>query len=215
MQGRMPLHFHFGDNELLMFNVVLVFRGLAEFCWPHLKCVTRFMADKDPRINRRIRAPEVRVIDPDGEQLGVMSVDDALERAEQVGLDLVEVAPGAKPPVVRIMDYGKYKYQQKKRTAEARKKSSRVELKEVKLRPKTDEHDFMTKVRRAREFLEDDDKVKITIMFRGREITHPEIARTMLERVAELLSDIAQVEQTPRMEGRNMTLFMGPKSSSK
>src|SRR5690606_8345594 len=98
------------------------------------------MADKDPRINRRIRAPEVRVIDPDGEQLGVMSVDDALERAEQVGLDLVEVAPGAKPPVVRIMDYGKYKYQQKKRTAEARKKSSRVELKEVKLRPKTDEH---------------------------------------------------------------------------
>ncbi len=173
------------------------------------------MADKDPRINRRIRAPEVRVIDPDGEQLGVMSVDDALERAEQVGLDLVEVAPGAKPPVVRIMDYGKYKYQQKKRTAEARKKSSRVELKEVKLRPKTDEHDFMTKVRRARGFLEDDDKVKITIMFRGREITHPEIARTMLDRVAELLGDIAQVEQSARMEGRNMTLFMGPKNSSK
>ncbi len=173
------------------------------------------MADKDPRINRRIRAPEVRVIDPDGEQLGVMSVDEALERAEQVGLDLVEVAPGAKPPVVRIMDYGKYKYQQKKRTAEARKKSSRVELKEVKLRPKTDEHDFMTKVRRAREFLDDDDKVKVTIMFRGREITHPEIARTMLDRVAELLSDIAQVEQSPRMEGRNMTLFLAPKTGSK
>ncbi|MBA2665083.1 MAG: translation initiation factor IF-3 [Bradymonadaceae bacterium] len=173
------------------------------------------MADKDPRINRRIRAPEVRVIDPEGEQLGVMTVEDALERAERFGLDLVEVAPAAKPPVVRIMDYGKYKYQQKKRTAEARKKSTRVELKEVKLRPKTDDHDFQTKLRRARGFLEENNKVKITVMFRGREITHPEIARDMLDRAAEILADAAQIEQSARMEGRNMTMFLAPKASSK
>ncbi|TXD39250.1 translation initiation factor IF-3 [Lujinxingia vulgaris] len=172
------------------------------------------MADKEPKINRRIRAPEVRVIDPDGEQLGIMSSDDALERAESFGLDLVEVAPQARPPVVRIMDYGKFKYQQKKRTAEARKKSSRVELKEVKFRPKTDEHDFQTKLRRARRFLEENNKVKLTVMFRGREITHPEIARTMLQRAAEELADAAQVEQSARMEGRNMTLFLTPKNVS-
>ncbi|RDV39676.1 translation initiation factor IF-3 [Bradymonadaceae bacterium TMQ3] len=170
------------------------------------------MADKEPKINRRIRAPEVRVIDPDGEQLGIMSSDDALEKAEGFGLDLVEVAPQARPPVVRIMDYGKFKYQQKKRTAEARKKSSRVELKEVKFRPKTDEHDFQTKLRRARRFLEENNKVKLTVMFRGREITHPEIARTMLQRAAEELADAAQVEQSTRMEGRNMTLFLTPKN---
>lgn len=169
------------------------------------------MSEKDPRVNRRIRSPEVRVIDPEGEQLGIMTVDDALEKAEGFGLDLVEVAPNARPPVCRIMDYGKYKYQQKKRTAEARKKTSRVELKEVKLRPKTDEHDFQTKLRRARGFLEENNKVKITVMFRGREITHPEIARTMLEKAAEILSDAAQVEQSPRMEGRNMIMFLSPK----
>lgn len=169
------------------------------------------MSEKDPRINRRIRAPEVRVIDPDGEQLGIMRVDDALEKAESFGLDLVEVAPNAKPPVTRIMDYGKYKYQQKKRSAEARKKTSRIELKEVKLRPKTDEHDFQTKLRKARGFLEDNNKVKITIMFRGREITHPEIARQMLERAAVVLEEVAQVEQHPRMEGRNMTMFLAPR----
>ncbi|RAL25423.1 translation initiation factor IF-3 [Lujinxingia litoralis] len=172
------------------------------------------MADKEPKINRRIRAPEVRVIDPDGEQLGLMSSDEALEKAESFGLDLVEVAPQARPPVVRIMDYGKFKYQQKKRSAEARKKSSRVELKEVKFRPKTDEHDFQTKLRRARRFLEENNKVKLTVMFRGREITHPEIARTMLQRAAEELADTAQVEQTTRMEGRNMTLFLTPRNVS-
>lgn len=154
------------------------------------------------------------MIDPDGEQLGIMSSDDALEKAESFGLDLVEVAPQARPPVVRIMDYGKFKYQQKKRTAEARKKSSRVELKEVKFRPKTDEHDFQTKLRRARRFLEENNKVKLTVMFRGREITHPEIARTMLQRAAEELADAAQIEQSARMEGRNMTLFLTPKNVS-
>lgn len=162
----------------------------------------------DPRINGRIRAHEVRVIDPDGEQLGIMAVDDALESAERFGLDLVEVAPQAKPPVCRIMDYGKFKYQQNKKASEARKKGARVELKEIKLRPKTDEHDIMTKLRHARRFLEDNNKVKISIMFRGREITHPEIARDMLDRAAKELADCSEVEQSPRMEGRNMTLLL-------
>lgn len=169
------------------------------------------MAEKEPRVNRRIRGPEVRVIDQDGEQLGIMDVEDALDRAEEAGLDLVEVAPNAKPPVCRIMDYGKYKYQQKKRSAEAKKKSARVELKEVKLRPKTDDHDFMTKVRHARAFLEEGNKVKITIMFRGREITHPEIAAQMLVQAAELLKDAAEVEQDGRLEGRNMTMMLSPR----
>jgi translation initiation factor IF-3 len=169
------------------------------------------MAEKEPRVNRRIRGPELRVIDPDGEQLGIMDIEDALDRAEEAGLDLVEVAPMAKPPVCRIMDYGKYKYQQKKRSAEAKKKSARVELKEVKLRPKTDDHDFLTKVRHARSFLEEGNKVKFTIMFRGREITHPEIASRMLVRAAELLTDAADVEQDGRLEGRNMTMMLSPR----
>lgn len=172
------------------------------------------MSEKDPRINRRIRAPEVRVIDPDGEQLGIMPIEEALDKAESFALDLVEVAPAARPPVVRIMDYGKYKYQQKKRTAEARKRSARVELKEVKLRPKTDDHDFLTKLRHARSFLEEGNKVKITVMFRGREITHPEIARDMLSRATTLLEDIASVEQSARMEGRNMVMIAAPKAGS-
>lgn len=162
----------------------------------------------EPRINHRIRAPEVRVIDPEGEQLGIMSVEEALEQAERFGLDLVEVAQQAKPPVCRIMDYGKFKYQQNKKASEARKRGARVELKEIKLRPKTDEHDFMTKLRHARRFLEDNNKVKISIMFRGREITHPEIAREMLERAAKVLEDVSDVEQAPKMEGRNMTLLL-------
>jgi len=140
-----------------------------------------------------------------------MDIEDALDRAEEAGLDLVEVAPMAKPPVCRIMDYGKYKYQQKKRSAEAKKKSARVELKEVKLRPKTDDHDFLTKVRHARSFLEEGNKVKFTIMFRGREITHPEIASRMLVRAAELLTDAADVEQDGRLEGRNMTMMLSPR----
>jgi len=170
------------------------------------------MAEKNPRINARIRVDEVRVIDPEGDQLGIMEIDDALEKAEEFGLDLVEVAPNASPPVCRIMDYGKYKYQQSKRQAEARKKSSRVELKEVKLRPKTDEHDFLTKVRKARAFLENNNKVKFTVMFRGREITHPDIAYDMMERAAEELEEVATVEQSARMEGRNMTMMLAPSS---
>lgn len=152
----------------------------------------------------------MRVIDPEGEQLGILDIEDALERAEGFGLDLVEVAPQAKPPVCRIMDFGKYKYQQKKRSAESKKKSTRVELKEVKFRPKTDSHDIETKLRHARKFLEGRNRVKFTVMFRGREMAHPDIPRTMLLGCAEALSDIADMEQAPKMEGRNMTMLLTP-----
>lgn len=164
--------------------------------------------DNEPRINRRIRASEVRVIDPEGAQLGIMAIEDALDQAEQSHLDLVEVAPQARPPVCRIMDYGKYKYQQQKRSADARKRGRRIELKEIKLRPKTDDHDIQTKLRHARRFLEAGNKVKVTVMFRGREITHPEIARDILSLAAEELADISEIEQRARMEGRNMVMIL-------
>ena len=146
------------------------------------------------------------MIDPQGEQLGVMRLDDAMEQAEGFGLDLVEVAPNARPPVCKIMDYGKYKYQQSKRNSKS--KGAKVELKEIKMRPKTDEHDFQTKLKHARRFLEKSNKVKFTIRFRGREITHPEIARDMLVRAAELLDDVSDVEMRPRLEGRAMTMML-------
>ncbi len=139
-----------------------------------------------------------------------MSLADALAAAEQQGLDLVEVSPNANPPVCRIMDYGKFKYQQSKKAAEAKKKMARVEVKEVKMRPKTEEHDFQTKVRNARRFLEDGNKVKLTIMFRGREVTHPEFGKALLERAATEVSDIGQIEGRPNMQGRFMSVIVAP-----
>lgn len=139
-----------------------------------------------------------------------MSLADALAAAEQQGLDLVEVSPNANPPVCRIMDYGKFKYQQSKKAAEAKKKMARVEVKEVKMRPKTEEHDFQVKVRNARRFLEDGNKVKLTIMFRGREVTHPEFGRKLLERAAGEVSDIGQIEGRPNMQGRFMSVIVAP-----
>jgi translation initiation factor IF-3 len=139
-----------------------------------------------------------------------MSLNDALAAAEERGLDLVEVSPNAAPPVCRIMDYGKYKYQASKRAAEAKKKAARVELKEVKMRPKTEEHDFQFKLKNARRFLEEGNKVKVTVMFRGREVTHPEFGRRLLERVAEEVKDLGQVEMMPSMAGRFMTMVMAP-----
>jgi translation initiation factor IF-3 len=139
-----------------------------------------------------------------------MLVQDALAVAMERGLDLVEVSPSAKPPVCRIMDYGKFKYQQQKRAAEAKKKTARVELKEVKLRPKTEIHDFNVKVRNVRRFLDDGNKVKVTIMFRGREVTHPEFGRELLKRVAEEVKDIGVVEFFPSMQGRFMHMVMSP-----
>ncbi len=157
-----------------------------------------------------IRAREVRVVDDEGNQLGILDLDSALQAAEERGLDLVEVSPNSQPPVCRIMDYGKYKYQQSKRAAEAKKKQARVEIKEVKLRPKTEEHDYQFKIKNARKFLEAGNKVKVTIMFRGREVTHPEFGRRILERVSEELADIAQVESHPNMAGRFMSMVIVP-----
>jgi translation initiation factor IF-3 len=157
-----------------------------------------------------IRAGEVRVINDEGEQLGIMNINAALDAAQQEGLDLVEVSPNAQPPVCRIMDYGKYKYQQSKRAAEAKKKQVRVEVKEVKLRPKTEEHDYQFKLKNARRFLESSNKVKVTIMFRGREVTHPEFGRRILERVAKDVEDLGQIESHPNMTGRFMSMVIGP-----
>ncbi len=171
----------------------------------------RCVISKDKtNINRAIRAREVRVVDDEGEQLGVMDLQSALTAAEERGLDLVEVSPNAEPPVCRIMDYGKYKYQQSKRAAEAKKKQVRVEIKEVKMRPKTEEHDFQFKLKNARRFLEAGNKVKFTIMFRGREVTHPEFGRKLLERLVEEVADLAQAESRPSMSGRFMSMVVAP-----
>ena len=150
------------------------------------------------------------MIDDEGGQLGILSIAAALAAAAEQGLDLVEVSPGAQPPVCRIMDYGKYKYQQAKRASEAKKKQVRVELKEVKMRPKTDEHDFQFKVKHARRFLEEGNKVKLTIMFRGRENAHPERGMLQLEKAVEALKDIGQVESRPNKMGRFMSMVLGP-----
>ena len=164
-----------------------------------------------PRTNDRIRVPEVRVIGPDGDMLGIMNTIDAKRLAREKSLDLVEVNPKASPPVCKVMDFGKYKYEESRKKRQARKAQVQVELKEVKLRPKTDDHDLEFKVKHARRFLEEGNKVKITCRFRGREITHPETARRQLDYVMEQCQDIGQMEQTPRMEGRTMTCIISPK----
>lgn len=165
---------------------------------------------KELRVNEGIRAREVRLIDDRGEQKGVMHPKEALQQAYERGLDLVEVAPGAKPPVCRIMDYGKYKYEQSKKEREAKKNQKVISVKEVKLRPNIEDHDFYTKVRNAARFLDEGNKVKVTIMFRGREITHAQNGRELCERVAEEVADIAKVEKAPKVEGRNMTMMLVP-----
>ncbi|WP_367616434.1 translation initiation factor IF-3 [Corallococcus exercitus] len=165
---------------------------------------------RDQRTNRRIRAREVRVVGPNAEQLGVMSLEAALTRAQADGLDLVEISPMAKPPVCKIMDYGKFKYEEKKKASDAKKKQVVVHLKEVKLRPKTEEHDYEFKVRNVRRFLEEGNKAKITIQFRGREITHKELGSAILDDVTKDLKEIAVVEQNPRMEGRQMFMILAP-----
>ncbi len=152
----------------------------------------------------------MRVIAEDGSQLGILPTDDALRRAEEKGLDLVEVQPMARPPVCKIMDYGKFKYEQKRKASELKKKQTVVEVKEVKFRPKTGEHDYQTKLRHLREFLSEGNKARVTIMFRGREIVHPEIGHDILKRLAEAISDIGQVEMTARMEGKQMFMIVAP-----
>jgi len=166
-------------------------------------------------INDRIRAKEVRLIAQDGEQLGVKPTKEAMEMAERVELDLVLVAPKAKPPVARIMDYGKYKYEQQKKDKEARKKQKTINVKEIRLSPTIEEHDFNTKLKNAKKFIAKEDKVKVSIRFRGRAITHKDIGRKVLERFAEELKDVATVEQRPKMEGRSMFLVVAPITESK
>jgi translation initiation factor IF-3 len=168
------------------------------------------LAIRDARTNRRIRARELRVIGPEGEQLGVIPLEVALAKAAEYGLDLVEVSPMAKPPVCKIMDYGKFKYEAKKKASEAKKKQTVVKLKEVKFRPKTEEHDYNFKVKAVREFLAEGNKARITVMFRGREITHREIGQAILTRIGNELKEIAVIEQSPRLEGRLLFMILAP-----
>lgn len=166
-------------------------------------------------MNSAIRAPQLRVIDSDGKQLGVLPRQEALRLAVDRSLDLVEVAPNAEPPVAKLMDFGKYRYERAKREREARKARKEIEVKEIRLRPKTGEHDLQFKIRRAREFLETGAKVKVRIRFRGREITHPEVARKQLARIAEELSDVSTVEQRPGFEGRTILMILAPVAGKK
>jgi translation initiation factor IF-3 len=163
------------------------------------------------RVNHRIRVPEVRVIDFDGSMLGVLQTHEALRKAQEQGLDLVEVNPKAEPPVCKILDFGKYKYEEKKKQAQARRNQSVVEIKEIKLRPKTDDHDIAFKVKAARRFIEAGHKVKFTVRFRGREITHPEKAHEQLDIILKALDDVSNVETRPMMEARAMSLVVAPK----
>lgn len=167
---------------------------------------------KDMMVNDGIRARELRLIDQNGEQLGVKSKAEALQIAELANLDVVLVAPNAKPPVARIMDYGKYRFEQQKKDREARKKQKVINIKEVRLSPTIDVNDFNTKLRNARKFLEKGDKVKASIRFKGRAITHKEIGQKVLDRLAEETADLASVEQKPKMDGRSMFLVLSPKN---
>ena len=162
------------------------------------------------RVNERIRVPEVRVIGDDGTQIGVMRTDEALRYAQERDLDLVEVAPEARPPVCRVLDYSKYKYEQSQKLKAARKHQQQITIREIKFRPKIAEQDYATKKRHVERFLKHKDKVKITIMFRGREVTHPERGQMILDRLAEELTDLAIIEQRPNLDGRNMTMLLGP-----
>ena len=170
---------------------------------------------RDVRINREIRAKEVRVIDPEGKQLGILPVYEALRQATSFELDLVEVSPKSEPPVCRIMDYGKFKYQQSKKAHDAKKKQAVVHLKEVKMRPKTEEHDFQFKLRHVERFLKEGNKTKITIVFRGRELAHPDLGRNMLNRITEESKEWGKVEQPPKFEGRNFVMVLAPLQSQK
>ncbi|MBI2083708.1 MAG: translation initiation factor IF-3 [Deltaproteobacteria bacterium] len=165
---------------------------------------------KELRVNRRIRIPEIRLIDNNGSQLGVVKLEEALKLAQEAELDLVEISPTAKPPVCKIMDYGKYKYLQKKKEHEAKKKQTVVHLKEVKMRPMTDEHDFQFKMRHIQRFLEEGNKAKVTVVFRGRELEYKIHGRTLMDRVLETVKGKATVESPPMMEGRMMVMILAP-----
>ena len=164
-----------------------------------------------PRVNEDIRSSSVRLIDDAGEMIGVITLVDALERAEEAGLDLVEVSPNSEPPVCKILDYGKYKYEAQKKKAEARKKQKVIEVKEIKMRPNIDDNDYNIKMRNIVRFLGEGDKVKVTLRFRGRELVHQDLGAQLLTRVRDELDEIAKVEQFPKMEGRQMVMVISPK----
>ena len=169
--------------------------------------------EEGPRINDSIKVKEVRLVDHEGNMQGVVPIEEALSMAEEAGLDLVEVSPNAEPPVCKILDYGKYKYEQQKKAAEARKKQKTVDVKEVKIRPGIEEHDYNVKMRNARRFLESGDKVKVTMRFRGREMAHQDIGMDLLKRMVEELADVGKPELQPKMEGRQMIMVLGPEAS--
>ena len=168
---------------------------------------------KDLRINEEIKVKEVRLIGAEGEQIGVVSIREALDAALRSGFDLVEISPNAKPPVCKILDYGKYRFEQNKREKEAKKNQKVININEVKIRPSIEEHDFQTKTKNAQRFLIDGDKVKVTVMFRGRELSHPELGIQLSNKMAAQLADIANVERLPKLEGRNMIMVLTPKQS--
>ena len=164
-----------------------------------------------PRVNEEIRSPQVRLIDQDGEMLGVMSAREALIRAYDVGLDLLEISPNAVPPVVKILDYGKYKYEQQKKANEARKRQKVVEIKEIKVRPNIDDHDYDVKMRQMKDFIGEGDKVKVTLRFRGREMAHQDLGLKVLDRIRTELAETTKVESMPRLENRQMIMVLAPK----
>ncbi len=164
-----------------------------------------------PRVNEDIRVPQVRLIDQDGEMVGVMSARDAVQRAYAVGLDLLEISPNAEPPVCKIVDFGKFKYEQQKKKNEAKKKQKVVEIKEVKVRPNIDENDYQVKMRAMKSFIEEGDKVKVTLRFRGREMAHQDIGIRVLERIRTEMEAATKVEQMPRMENRQMVMVLSPR----
>jgi translation initiation factor IF-3 len=168
-------------------------------------------AKDGPRINDEIRVPQVRLIDQDGEMQGVMTAREALIRAFDVGLDLVEISPNAVPPVCKILDYGKYKYEQQKKANEARKKQKVVEIKEIKVRPNIDDHDYDVKMRQMKSFISEGDKVKVTLRFRGREMAHQDLGVRVLDRIRGELAETTKVEQFPRLENRQMIMVLAPK----
>jgi translation initiation factor IF-3 len=166
--------------------------------------------DTGPRVNDRIRVPRIRLIGADGQNVGLSTPEQGIRMAQELGLDLVEISPNADPPVCKIMDFGKFKYETQKRESEARRKQKTIEVKEVKVRPNTDTHDYDVKMRNVVRFLENGDKVKVTLRFRGREMAHQNLGRDLLERVAADVAEIGKVENMPKMEGRQMVMMIGP-----
>jgi translation initiation factor IF-3 len=164
-----------------------------------------------PRVNEEIRSPQVRLIDENGEMAGVMTARDAQQRAYAAGLDLLEISPNAEPPVVKILDYGKFKYEQQKKRNEAKKKQKVIEIKEIKVRPNIDENDYQVKMRAMKSFIEEGDKVKVTLRFRGREMAHQDIGVKVLERIRTEMDPTSKVEQMPRMENRQMVMVLSPR----